>query len=357
MKIGILTYHYAHNYGAVLQCYALQEYLSSLGHTVKIIGYENSNIIKDYIVFDIRRFLMRNPISLLKRIFHEIKYYNVRRERHNAFEGFIKSRLNICKPQEIMSEPFDLIIIGSDQVWNYKLTNGFDFYYWGGFYHPKTTELATYAVSMQDNWPADIDEEIKKKISNFQYLSVREEKLAKKLSQIVPNRNINVVVDPTLLFKSYDWNKVAEKPQINFRYLLLYQVDTNSLAEAVAAKVAEELNVKIIRLFAQPDKPHSAEVANCSPCQFVGLFKYADFVVCSSFHGTVFSIMYKKPFYSIRVPGKSSRVETLLEKFNLSEFLISKVPPMISKVNYQNIPSDISEKSKAYLKEITNSNE
>lgn len=46
MKIGILTYHYAHNYGAVLQCYALQEYLSSLGHTVKIIGYENSNIIK-----------------------------------------------------------------------------------------------------------------------------------------------------------------------------------------------------------------------------------------------------------------------------------------------------------------------
>ena len=67
--------------------------------------------------------------------------------------------------------------------------------------------------------------------------------------------------------------------------------------------------------------------------------------------------MYKKPFYSIKVPGKSSRVETLLEKFNLSEFLISKVPPMISKVNYQNIPSDISEKSKAYLKEITNSDE
>lgn len=356
MKIGILTYHYAHNYGAVLQCYALQEYLVSLGHRVYVINHVNKNITKDYVVFDIQRFIMKNPFVFFKRIKHEFKYYSIRKNRYSAFESFIRERINVVAVNEITEYPFDLIIVGSDQVWNYNLTNGFDPYYWGEFRRPAVTKLATYAASMQDSWPIEIDGELMRRLPNFDFLSVREQNLIGRF-KLLTNQKISLVVDPTLLFSMNDWNKVAENPQIETSYLLLYQVDVDDLAERTARKIAIEYNLQIIRLYAQPDKPHSSTVSNCSPSKFVGLFKHADFVVCSSFHGTVFSILYKKPFYTIKISGKSSRVENLLSKMELSSFLIDEVPDKISKVKYNHISSDISKSSKEYIKLITNCNE
>ena len=116
MKIGILTFHYAFNYGATLQSYALQTCLESFGCKVYFIDHRNKQILKDYIAFDIRRFLMRNPVSFIKRIVHEFRYYKIRKQRANAFETFISKHLHLCDISEINSNPFDLIIIGSDQV-------------------------------------------------------------------------------------------------------------------------------------------------------------------------------------------------------------------------------------------------
>lgn len=356
MRIGILTYHYAHNYGAVLQCYALQNYLISLGHSVQIIGYENPYILKDYKVLDLHRFKIKNPLALVKKIIHEISYYGIRKGRHNAFNDFINRNLNICSVQEINRKPFDLIIVGSDQVWNYNLTKGFDSFYWGDFPHPTNTVLATYAVSMHDSWPSEVDVELQKRIVNFKYISVREEKLAKKILKIVPSIKVNVVIDPTLLFKATEWDEIAIKPDFSKPYLLLYQVDPNPIAEETACMIAEERNLQIFRLFAQPDKPHSPEVATTSPQQFVGLFKYASFVVCSSFHGTVFSILYKNPFYTVKVLGKSSRVETLLSVFGLEDRLISLKPSSITEVDYSRIPADIAKQSECYINEIVEQN-
>ena len=349
MRIGILTYHYAHNYGAVLQCYALQNYLISLGHTVRVIGHKNPYICRDYKVFDLRRFRIKNPFTLIKRISHEISYYHIRKGRYKAFDYFINNLLIVCPIQEINNDPFDLIIVGSDQVWNYGLTKGFDPYYWGEFNHPPKTVLATYAVSMQDSWPKEIDYEIQKRISNFMNISVREENLALSLKRIVSDRDFKVVVDPTLLFSSDEWDKIAVKPLIKEPYLLLYQVDASPIAEGMALKISEERKLRILHLYAQPDKPHSSEVSKTSPQEFVGLFKYASFVVCSSFHGTVFSIIYRKSFYTVKVPGKSSRVESLLHLYGLDDYLLSFSIDKINDVDYSKVPADISEQSKLYI--------
>lgn len=353
MKIGILTYHYAHNYGAVLQCYALQNFLNSLGHTVRVIGYENTNICKDYYVFDWHRFKIKNPFTLIKRITHELSFYHIRKGRYNAFNDFINNYLSVCPVQEIYDAPFDLIIVGSDQVWNYNLTKGFDSYYWGEFAHPNKTKLATYAVSMQDTWPREMDSIIKKRLSNFKHISVREESLACRLRKMMPDIDVATVVDPTLLFSSNEWDKIVVKPHINEPYLLLYQVDVNPIAEDSAKKIAKERNLRVIHLYAQPDKPHSSEVAKTSPQEFVGLFKYASFVVCSSFHGTVFSILYKKSFYTVRVPGKSRRVETLLQIYGLDKYILSAPVDTIKDVDYRDTLPDSSEQSMIYLKNIT----
>ena len=352
MKIGILTFHYAYNYGAILQCYALQTYLESHGFIVNVIDHRNKQILKDYYVFDIRRFIMRNPVSFIKRIIHELRYFNIRRKRAEAFETFISTHLHLCDSSEIIASPFDLIIVGSDQVWNYNLTGGFDSFYWGDFEKPKKTKIASYAASMQDSWASCYDKKISGLLENFDYLSVRENKLAKSLQSLLPSKVIHTVVDPTLLLSKEEWDKIANKPNVLFPYLLLYQVDTNQTAEHLAYKVAEERNLKVIKLYAQMDKPHTSDVACSSPADFVGLFKHASFIVCSSFHGTVFSIIYGKSFYSIKIEGKSSRVETLLSAYDLGDRLIKVELPAITDIDYSRKPHTISKVSIDYLHNI-----
>ena len=352
MKIGILTFHYAYNYGAILQSYALQTYLESCGCKVFFINYRNRQILKDYILFDIRRFIMRNPITFVKRIVHELRYYQIRKQRAKAFEAFIGTHFRLSDISEINSNPFDLIIVGSDQVWNYNLTGGFDNFYWGEVEKPKITKIASYAASMQDSWPSCFDMKIGTLLGNFDYLSVREKKLAKKLQKLLPSKVIHTVVDPTLLLSKEEWDNIAQKPNISSPYLLLYQVDVNNTAELLAKKIAEERNLIVIKLYAQMDKPHTSNVACSSPADFVGLFKYAGFVVCSSFHGTVFSIIYGKSFYSIKVKGKSSRVESLLSTFELEDRLINTELPIITDIDYEGKPKSISKESMVYLQKI-----
>lgn len=352
MRIGILTFHAAHNYGAVLQCYALQTTLENLGHSVSVIDYRNKQILKDYKIFDIHRFIMRNPISLIKRIIHEISYYKIRKSRSLVFKTFIDNYLHLCPVNDIFDNPFDLIIVGSDQVWNYNLTGGFDAYYWGEIKRPKQTKIASYAASMQDSWSECYDNEIYKHLAKFDYLSVRENKLAVKLKRILPTKKICTVVDPTLLLKVADWNKIAHSPEIGQPYLLLYQVDAIQTAENIADVIAKERQLKVVKLFAETDKSHTPEVASSSPADFVGLFKHASFVVCSSFHGTVFSILYHKNFYSMKVEGKNSRVETLLQAFGLESRMLSSLPSVITDVDYSCAPTSILDESLSYIHEI-----
>ena len=96
MKIGILTFHCAHNYGAVLQCYALHQ------------------------KFDIHRFLSKNPIRLIKNCCKEVLLMNRRRKRYKAFDDFISSRLNLSEHVQGNNIPpkYDIYVMGSDQIWN-----------------------------------------------------------------------------------------------------------------------------------------------------------------------------------------------------------------------------------------------
>ena len=336
MRIGILTFHYAYNYGAVLQCFALQEYVKSLPTDiqVEIIDYRAPAISNVYKWFFPSRFICKNPFKIIKKICREFVLTCQRKKRYEAFDNFITSKFSLAPISNIIDNPYDLIIVGSDQVWNINLTNGFDEFYWGDFMHPNKTRIISYAVSMQDNWESSLDKIILNKLSNFCSISVRESTIAKKILSICPTLQIETVVDPTLLLSQCFWNTVAIKPEKRSPYLLLYQVEFSQKTVNIANEIASRLGLEIINLELEINSRTPKDAIALSPEKFLGYFKYADYIVCSSFHGTIFSLQFEKPFVSIRMRmGKDNRVKSLLDNLNMSERFIDSVE------DFRNYPS------------------
>lgn len=355
MRIGILTFHAAYNYGAVLQCYALQEYLQSLGNDVSVIDYRNRHILEGYTSFCWGRILRKNPIILMRLFYRELSLYPYRKARARVFDNFVKTKLNLVPVNTINTYPYDLILVGSDQVWNYHLTGGFDDYYWGNFEKPESTKLCSYAASMHDYWSKDEALLMSELLCNFDEISVREQTTAEQISELVRHKKIWQISDPTLLFDEKKWSSIATKPIIKEPYLLIYEVDESDLSSVIANKISNEKKLKIIKLTADISESSDRMVRASSPSDFVGLFKYASYIVCSSFHGTIFSLQFKKNFYSIQGKGKNARVHTLLTSLNLLERFVNKCPEVITDINYSNIElSNLSNSAKDFINYIGN---
>lgn len=333
MRIGILTFHRAHNYGAVLQCYALQTYLQELGHDVYVIDHEPRSFYRFYNWFVPQLLRVRNPFEFIRRII----LLNAKRKRYDSFVNFIESRLRLCPEGTIFTAPFDVVIVGSDQVWNY--TDGFDPYYWGAIKFPKQTTIVSYAASMQDKWDEGYSSVIKELLRNFHRISVRESSLCYSLINLTGNEQIKHVLDPTLLLSSEQWSKLCAPRKIEKPYLLFFYVQFSSEAERVAKKIAVERNLQIIYLTSDVDAKTSKSVWATSPEDFLSLFKYADFVVTASFHGTVFCLQFKKPFLSYKMGlGKDSRVSSLLEPLGLVSHFTNQYNPVMDYLCSYNEP-------------------
>ena len=218
--------------------------------------------------------------------------------------------------------------MGSDQVWNYHLTDGFDDFYWGNFKHPAETKIASYGASMHDKWTQEESLQILELLKNFFIIGVRENSLAEKLKLLTGRKDVYRVVDPTLLLSGNAWRALAKKPDVKQPYLLLFQVEgSNCKTEAIAKEMAKRKKLKIIYLFTLADWGTTSCVMSTSPMQFLGLFLYADFVVCSSFHGTIFSLLFRKSFLSVKMGiGKDNRVANLLDSLGLSDHFIDTLP-------------------------------
>lgn len=158
MKIGILTFHCANNNGAVLQCYALQEYIKTLGHEVYVIDYRPDYVAKRYVVFSFRRLLSKNLIKTFKRICTEPYLYHIQKKRQYGIDEFVSNKMNLYPyNSDIYNAGFDAIILGSDQIWNPKLTGkGFDEVLGGsGFSCKKISYAASNRSSSLNNVEKD----------------------------------------------------------------------------------------------------------------------------------------------------------------------------------------------------------
>lgn len=314
MKIGIITFHRAHNYGAVLQCYALIKTLEKLftNSSIEVIDYYPKYFKAQYSILPNFKLGIKR---WLKGIFKLLPIFRSKYKRMIFFNEFINS-LPLSnhqyneKTQNIDS--YDILIFGSDQIWNPVLTNGIDPIYVGAFQHCSTT-CVSYAASTNpelcNNKNIDYFKYI---INSFDYISTRENFLSDFLNSIKPNSS-TTVLDPILLLKEEEWSKIAECP-LEKNYLLIYTVPQSPLVYQHAEYIASSLNLKIIEI--TPSVRYIRKTHNkiykqtLNPYQFMGYIKFADYVVSTSFHGTAFAIKFRKEFSTIRT-GTSADLRSI----------------------------------------------
>lgn len=337
MKIGILTFHCAYNFGAMLQAYALQETLKSLGHSVEIINYRPDYLETKKPDITWRSFVSRNPFAIKAKIQSTLNakaYYKA----YNDFENQYFNLSDISVPTH-----YDRVILGSDQIWN-RIYNGNDSIWYGGLPTGITCDkIITYAASAGDATESELDRDaIVKNSKRFSSILVREEALCQQLASLnIPSMK---VVDPTLIANDSVWNEWQHKI-FGEKYIIVYQGRSDDKIISIAKRLAYQKKCQVITVDQYPNSFDSGLLhVNISPREFVEAVRHAECVVTSSFHGTAISIITSTPFYTIRMnDGADNRSIDLLNSLGLQSRMIDKnSSPIYSKVDFTSAKSVLS---------------
>lgn len=325
LRICTITHHTVPNYGAVLQAYALQHAISDLGYDSEILNYQEKRVVRFYH----QSFFAQNSF---KEMVRHLMYYSTFKKRNRLFSDFIQRRLKISKKYyiDILTEAnhkYDLFITGSDQVWNLALHQN-DTSYFLDFVED-SRKKGSYAASFGYSiLPEQYREATQKNLSTFSYINVREES-GVKIAEEFTEKDVHQVVDPTLLLSKEHW-KTLIKPVDYSNYILVYEICRLDASYEYAQSLANQTGKRVIAI--KPfDRlkgvayPGNIEWVNfLTPEEFLSLIYYADYIVTSSFHGTVFSILFEKKFFCTMDNKKSAtngRITSLLSQAGLDNRL------------------------------------
>ena len=339
-KIGIITFHKSVNYGSVLQAYALRATLEKLGYNAEVIDYQPDNYkylyglfrfprnVRD-IKFDIINFLHLSLLNKRKKQFADFrkKYLHLSKNKYQ-FGDDISSLNNI----------YSAIICGSDQIWNPKAKDS-DVNFYLPIEH-KAKKIA-YAVSLNDGFANEYKDKAKYRmyIADFDSLSVREISAQSDLETFLgKNKRVQVVLDPTLLLQKQDFEVICAPRRIEGSYIFFYSVHHNPATVRAVQKLSERLSLPVYFLYTNVqshkttnNKQFMYPQNNISPEDFVSYIKNASFVVTDSFHGTAFSIIFEKKFFSIAKMDENGfkirdeRICGILELLGLSDRFVSEM--------------------------------
>ena len=327
LKIGIITLNGYFNYGNRLQNYAMQEWLSNLFNksivdTIWYLKYDSS--LKERIITlnNVRRYIFnrhgfKNFIDSGRFVYKMIREYN--------FKKFSDKHINSVFDYEVkpdLNKKYDYFIAGSDQIWNpYWLKDSTEFLQFADR-NKRVAYAASFGVS---EIKPDKVEIVRKGLEGIDYISVREQAGAKIVKDLT-GRDVPILVDPTLLLTAEEWEKVMERPvwYRDEKYILVYFLsklpdkiknDIKNLAEKYKLKIVDLMDKENIDYYCSP------------PSEFLYLIKNCSLMYTDSFHGTVFSILNKRPFVTCSREGSinmDSRIDTLLSMFGLENRKISK---------------------------------
>lgn len=322
MNIGILTFHKAHNYGAVLQAYGLQKTLEGLGHNVSFVDYAIPSMLLMYNWYGgVRSIINKHFFSTG---LHLISTMFLKKKRYDSFIKFTKQYMKESKyGTSKLDEEYDVIIVGSDQVFNANITKGVNNAYWGVL--PSFTKhIITYAASTRPYSPtAEQSRDIKNNLKRFSALSVREPYTADFLKQFT-EMPVELVIDPTLLVGKRTWEGITAKPLMSKPYLFYYYLDETDCDLSFARYLAKEKNLQLVVIGCWNSLYSTNKTFGAGPSEFLSLVKNAEYILTSSFHCTVFSIVFNKQFSVLPIKGKEDyRVSNLLSMFKLDNRMVS----------------------------------
>ncbi len=320
LKVKMLTFHNAENYGATLQAYALKEMLKKLGTSPSFVNYENEAILEDY------KLIRKNS---LKSFFSSLWFLPRNLKRKRSFKSFSdiyldtnnKKYKNISQIEQDIEEG-DVFVAGSDQIWNSDLTDGLSDIYTLNLKTDKNIKRVIYGASLGNEELLQINAlDFKTKTEKLDYISVREQSIIKPLENIC-GKKVEQVIDPTLLLNKAEWDTlIANNTTVNLRgekYILVYTLFESDQVTKIANYISKNTGLKIVHF--RKYNVYDTEYMNLyskGPIDFVNAFKNAEYIITNSFHGTVFSIIYEKKFYSVMPKERAGRIKDLLDALNL----------------------------------------
>ncbi len=329
MKTGLVTFYHIHHYGALLQAAATERAVESLGSQCEIIDY--------YVNQDNGLFRKPTGVGSAAADAHTALHYKALKARYQRFETFAKDHLRVSAHrfeslEELRSAvlPYDLILSGSDQIWNPKIfpDGRFDPVFFGAF---SQRRRIAYAPSFGiPHIPEGMEEELRGYLKQFSHISVRERQ-GQRIVKDLTGQEVPVVLDPTLLLTRDQWSAMAAPPGLSGGYILCYCISRPGALAPYIHQLAEKTGLPVVQLcgIRQKVHPRARCVLDAGPAEFLSLFQNASYVCTNSFHGTVFSVQFQKPFFTAVAPGElaepeSSRTFSILSRLGLTERIIGK---------------------------------
>lgn len=336
-NIGIITIAQVNNYGAELQALALQKKLCLMGYDAEIINYlfyKHKKHKKEKCSMPFYPYPLKNRIKeWLLPIYESIKsipYKKANEKRKEGFVSFHKRNTRFSKKcffsySELYKDPpiYDVYCVGSDQVWNPRCYTNLNPYFVS--FAPEGKKKISYASSFGvKELPESAKKQYSKLLQGLDSISVRED-AGIEIVKDISGRNATKVVDPTLLLTKTEWQTVAKYDKVpNRKYILLYVLKDSEYIKQTALTLRDKTGLQIVRIckgaFKQ-DKPSDniIDIIDAAPDDFLGLIEKAEIVLTNSFHGTVFSILFERDFYTIlkRNVENNSRQTSLLNALHI----------------------------------------
>ena len=372
-SVAILTFYYkTYNYGAMLQAYALTKTINNMGVDCRQISYIRDK--KGLFLRKIRR-IIQVP-GRQRRVFFEIQL----KKLSGKISGRKPSQYTICTIEafdrfaeeiphtEVVNRDtiqnlvpdFDVFVVGSDQVWNPEFVTMrffFDFL-------PDDKRRASYAASIRvPRYEKKEGRIIRGLLEKFCCITVREKGAVQILKRIGVDKDIKVVLDPTMLLTKDSWCEMLTDPEIYDKYVLTYLIRDNSVRRKIE-ELARERGLKIIEVTrpndeSRPEGDLYIQLDYVGPREFAGLIKNAEFVFPDSFHGTALSVIFQKEFVVISGDNTDERKHSILAALGLKNRIVSPdgdiQATMNNPIDYQIVEKKLSvlrENSMNILREI-----
>lgn len=345
MKIGILTLPFNNNYGGFLQAFALKRVLEGMGHEVIIINRRRN-----------RNQSIRNRIGNLLRTLHLLENKQKKVSKYtNQFQKmylfpYTNKYYSSQELKKCLQYKFDIVIVGSDQVWRYRYFTDWIDDFFCNFLDGTNIPHFSYAASMgtdEMDYTQDKIEICSKLLKSFKAVSVREESSVKLLKDYFGVENVQLVLDPTFLLEKQAYIDLfkdnytkPEKP-----YIFTYVLDDNKEIYQSIEEFSHKMNMPIIDIKAQTVDIKKLNVIE--PVEkWLSAIYYADYVITDSFHGMVFSLIFNKKFVVYgNIKRGMSRMQDLLGRVELTSKLLSSInavdEKLIEEINWDAVNNRI----------------
>jgi hypothetical protein len=359
--VGIITFHRAINYGALLQVYALQTSVEKLGCNCEVIDYHSNCIDRHY------NKLVLSKCKGFKNLAKFFLYARAQNSKYDKFHSFSNRYLHlssVCKNHNdlsLISSCYDFLISGSDQVWNHNLTD-FDAAYFLSFEEDSRKKKAYGASFGILDIPEEKIDDYRRFLKGYSYITVRE-KQGEKIVKNLTGNAVGVVLDPTLLLGKDEWNQIAA--EIRERdYILIYSFGLSMTMKRFVEGLSKRTGFRVIFLpayYSVRDRIDASYVKNAGPEEYLAFFKNARYVVTNSFHGIVFSLKYNKQFFIEKLEGtlkeRNTRFDSLLDLLDLHdrEIINGENCNIDEPINYTRVNGILEQermKSMAYLERL-----